>query len=96
MRNQTKFEESEFHFNEAKKEVDSISNDLLEKIENLRINLSVKFFKNIQVNFYASMDEMFAPLGNVANELESLQRGEKNKQVQNADFLDAISQPSYV
>lgn len=54
----------------SKKEVDAISNDLLEKMEQLRINLSVKFFKNIQVTFYDCMDRLFMPMENVANELE--------------------------
>ena len=44
MRNQTKFEESELQLSFEKKQVDGLSKELKEKLEELRINLSVKFF----------------------------------------------------
>lgn len=72
MRNQTKFEEAELHLNFEKKQVDKTNKDLLEKLEELRINLSVKFFQKIQTEYMESLDNLFSTKNNVQNELQDL------------------------
>ena len=89
MRNQSKFEESELHLNFEKQQVEDTTKKLLEKLENLRINLSVKFFKNIQIKYYENLDTVFDKMKNVKNELNQLETNEANKDVysQEASYM---------
>lgn len=75
--------------NFEKQQVEDTTKKLLEKLENLRINLSVKFFKNIQIKYYENLDTVFDKMKNVKNELNQLETNEANKDVysQEASYM---------
>ena len=52
MRNQEKFESAENEYKAARQMVDNKSKSILEKLDLVKINLSVRFFDKITTKFY--------------------------------------------
>ena len=94
MRNQRKFEVSEINYIDANTALQQSSKEIFDKLDQLRINLSVRFFKEISSKFYQSCDQLFSSLGNVANELGDLETKDRNKGLQRHERFN--EEASYV
>ena len=79
LRNQAKFELSQNEYKAATDLVDQKSNAIIKKLEQLKVNLSVKFFQNIEVKFYAQFDELFAKMSDAHNQLNEIETNNRNK-----------------
>ena len=77
VRNQGKFEVSEKEFNQAKDFLEQKSSLMLEKLDKLKINLSVRFFQNVQTNFHQIFNEIYAKMCNIQNEFSALENVKK-------------------
>lgn len=73
MRNQLKFEFADNEFKAANLLVDKKSKALLNKLDQVKINLSVRFYEKITMKFYEIFNEVHARMGNVANELNEIE-----------------------
>ena len=65
MRNQEKFESAENEYKAARQMVDNKSKSILEKLDLVKINLSVRFFDKITTKFYEVFDEVHSKMNNV-------------------------------
>ena len=52
MKNQGKFENAQHNFNSANKTLDKLCEDLIDKADQIQVNLNVKFTKNTQLAHY--------------------------------------------
>ena len=78
MRNQEKFESAENEYKAARQMVDNKSKSILEKLDLVKINLSVRFFDKITTKFYQVFDEVHSKMNNVQNELNDIETNRAN------------------
>ena len=78
MRNQEKFESAENEYKAARQMVDNKSKSILEKLDLVKINLSVRFFDKITTKFYEVFDEVHSKMNNVQNELNDIETRRAN------------------
>ena len=72
MRNQMKFEFSENEFKASSVLIDKKCKALLGKLDQVKINLSVRFFDKITRQFYEAYDKVHAKMANAQSELNDI------------------------
>ena len=59
VRNVGKFEQAEHYYSSATKALEDNINVIIKKLDQLAIFLNIKFFQNITLTYYKSLDEIY-------------------------------------
>ena len=62
VRNQGKFENAMHNYETAQKTLDTLCSDILDKADQIQVNLNIKFTKNTQLAHYAQMEQVYADM----------------------------------
>jgi len=72
VRNQGKFENAMHNYETAQKTLDTLCSDILDKADQIQVNLNIKFTKNTQLAHYAQMEKVYAELDDLEQRMNDV------------------------
>ena len=72
VRNQGKFENAMHNYETAQKTLDTLCSDILDKADQIQVNLNIKFTKNTQLAHYAQMEKVYADMDNLEQRMNDV------------------------
>ena len=72
VRNQGKFENAMHNYETAQKTLDTLCSDILDKADQIQVNLNIKFTKNTQLAHYAQMEKVYAEMDDLEQRMNDV------------------------
>ena len=79
LRNKTKFATAKNNFDAANKRTNDLISTITEQCDKVIVNLTVKFTKEIQLRWYAEMQEVFSGMEKLESEMMEIADSESQK-----------------
>ena len=72
VRNQGKFENAMHNYETAQKTLDTLCSDILDKADQIQVNLNIKFTKNTQLAHYAQMEKVYEEMDDLEQRMNDV------------------------